>query len=408
MRFSFPRSAITLPLVAAAVACLLFAQTFNANWAGHLQTDVIIHHQQALQYAATGSWSNISFNEYQPGALWFFLTPHLLASWQDNWDAYRTGTLFLNGLLLLAHLALFKRFGPASAPWVFLALAAAAGPILLYRFDLLVSLLVLISWLLVYHHLWSWSAFVLGVATATKLYPIVVLPLVLLEAWRTRQWGTLARLLGCFAAGVAIVVVPFLLFGGSLAGIATSFDKYAVKPVGLDSLWGSALTLGWQVFAATLPVLDSANGIHGIAPASALVPLRWYDLAWVVPVGIFLATLAGTTKRIDARDALLPVIVLTLFTLSAKVINPQYLWWFVSLLPLVSLKHWPAWHQAALISTALLSLVLTQLVYPLHYNEFLDWFYGRSPSSGLFIISLIRNGLLLGFLALLVTDRRPV
>jgi threonine/homoserine/homoserine lactone efflux protein len=82
------------------------------------------------------------------------------------------------------------------------------------------------------------------------------------------------------------------------------------------------------------------------------------------------------------------------FVVFAKVLNPQYLWWFLSFMPLVVLTHngrlW--WIVAAALG---LSAALTQLVYPLNYTEFVNWFRTASGSSLWFTVILIRNGLLL-------------
>ncbi|MCH8748727.1 hypothetical protein IH781_03165 [Patescibacteria group bacterium] len=109
---SFVKNRVALLVASAAVAAVLFNQAWHPLWQGHLQTDIIVHHQQVQEYLKTGSWSNISYKEYQPGALWFFLVPHALAAFQNDYSGYLSGTLLLNTLLLVAHALLLIRYGP--------------------------------------------------------------------------------------------------------------------------------------------------------------------------------------------------------------------------------------------------------------------------------------------------------
>lgn len=403
---------VSLTLFAVAVALLLFGQTFHSAWQPHLQTDIVIHHQQANQYSQSGSWRDITFKEYQPGALWIFLVPHALSLFQDNYNVYLNGTLFLNALLLAAHGWLFYRHGPSGALWIFLLITAAAGPILLYRFELIVSLLALTAWVLFRKDKPAWSAWLLGIATATKLYPAVIFPVVIAEYIRRREFITVLMVTAAFFLGLVTIVLPFLIFGGTIADISESFTTYSIKPISLDSFWGSLLTIREQM-RGTLPNIDGANGIQGIAESSALLPLSFYNFFWLFSLGITFLILLSRFRQTNYAHPLIPIILLTVFTLSAKVINPQYIWWFFSFVPLLALQRRRSWLLGAVLVTTLLSLTLTQIVYPINYTAFLDWFYGRSTDNNLFIVSVVRNILLATFLSLLalatyeITTARP-
>lgn len=396
-------SNIRLLLAVIACAVLLFIQTFHPAWQPHLQTDIIIHHQQVLEYWQTGSWANISFKEYQPGALWFFVVPHLLAATVPDYFVYLNGTLFLNTLLLIAHGVLLWRYGPHSAVWVFLLLVAATGPILLYRFELIVSLFVLASWLLATRQRYVSAGVLVGLASITKLYPIVLLPVLAAEPVRQRQWSKIMYFSGGYIIGLLAVILPFLLFGGTIPDITTSLDTYHIKPVSLESIWGNILTLSWHV-RGMRPPIDGAHGIQGIAEIGSYIPFRAYELAWIIPVTIFLLWI--WYRRHSFLDPLISLLTLALFTLTAKILNPQYLWWFISFVPLLSLNRWSRVKRAELLITLTLALLLTQVIYPLNYSLFLEWFYGYTSDPTFVVLIFLRNGLLLSFLLLMLWHAR--
>lgn len=382
----------TLLLVGAALttATILFMQAYHVRWVPHLQSDVIIHFYQALHFQQTGSWSGVTVNEYQPGALWFFMVPAALGSFQENFDIYRSATFFLNGLLLVLHIIFFWLWGPKHSPWIFLFITLASGPILLYRFELAVSLLVLVSWWLFSRRHVPLAVLLLGLATATKLYPIILLPFLIGAAVRQRHWRLVRSIVLFFGLGLALPTLPYVA-AASWGDLRDSFSHQTIKPVGLDSLWGSGLGVYYQQVLQQRPVLDAGHGIHGIAPEAALRPLSFFNYFWIVPTGLVITLLLVLYRGRSLADPLIPLIVIMTFLLSAKVINPQYVWWFFSWLPLLPLKDYSwFWRGSVLVLTGT-ALVLTQLVYPLYYDDFLNYFYGRSAATLFFNLSVLRN-----------------
>lgn len=390
-----------IPLLAAAVATVLFVQTYHPAWQGHLQVDVATHYYQINQYLANQSWTGISFNEYQPGALWFFLLPHALASFQENFDAYKSATIFLNVALLAGHVYFYRRLGSKHAVPLFLILALATGPILFYRFDLLATFLVLIAWASFSRNQLPYAGFFLGLSTAVKLYPIIFAIIPAVKTIRERAWEQLGAYGLAFLIGVAVPTVPYLAFGGSLASLQDSFAGQSIKPVGLESLWGTSLALMSQVFPNRPLTIDGAHGIQGIGVSDAA--RGFYNWIWVVPTGAILFALLRLYPPKEYTNPLIPALVLAAFILSAKVIATQYLWWLVAWLPLISFRT-PTSQRTHVILTAAAALAISQLVYPLGYDEFVAWFRGTSDSSFLFAASVVRNGLLVWLTILLFQE----
>ncbi len=401
-------ASMPISLLAIITAVVLFVQAYHPRWQGHLQVDVVLHHLQSLYFQQQGTFSGVMMNEYQPGAYWFFLVPHLLASLSTSFDAYRAATIFTNASLLIAHGWLYWRFGPSKSVYALLSIVLAAGPILLYRFDLIVSLLVLSSWLLHMRKRTLSAVFLVGLATAIKLYPAALLPFMIAPALHQRSWQHLGLLAAVAMIGLALPIAPFLLFAGTPADIAASFEAQQIKPVGLDSAWGTLLTVTRYGTSPTYHfAIDSAHGIHGFTAPTTILPLQFYNWAWIIPVGITLFASAPRAGRPPTANPLIPLLTLTVFTMTQKVINPQYLWWFASLFPLVIWQNRARRNSALML--LLLGLIATQAVYPMYYSNFIAWFQrapfqGNEPAGWLVGTAVLRNVLLAALLMLLIKE----
>jgi hypothetical protein len=372
------------------VASLLFWQSFNAGWQGHLQTDVIIHHQQAQVWWQDKSWQNIDFKEYQPGALLWFVVPHILEGFKNNYGVYLNATLFLNWGLILAHGWLYWKEGRTESVLIFLLMLAAMGPILLFRFELLVSLLVLQGWRYWRQNNNILSGSLIGLAVAIKLYPVVLLSVLYKGG---RKW-----LLGLILGGGSLINL-FVWSGGSSTDIQAGLTGYSIKPVSLDSVWGSILSLSGLVWPERSLNVSSDQGIHGFIEPSIVWPLDIYNYVWVIPLLVLLAVFRR--RKINYKSWWVIFSVLGVFVMSSKIINPQYVWWFLCCLPLV-IKDLRPKEKLLLGGGGLLALYLTQIVYPVNYFEFLDWYYNRSQANGLIVAMIFRNIILLGIVGLAI------
>ncbi|MFH1354198.1 MAG: hypothetical protein ABIH36_02825 [bacterium] len=389
------------------ITATLVLQANHPTWQNHLQNDVIVHQEQVKYYQKTGSWSNIKAKDYQPGALWLFLLPSLFGGPSQSFNAYLNITLFINILLIIGHFYLYKHFGPPGASIFFLILLLAMGPLLLFRFDLAVTSLVLLTWLSFTHQRLSLAGFLLGVAIATKLYPIVLLPIMAAQLLKNYLFRKFALFSLSVFLGATLIVAPFLISSGSLIDISDSFDNYLVKPVGLESLWASGLTIIWQIKSSTRPAIDGSHYIQGIAPSATFLSQSFYNNFWLFPVGLITLFIIQLfwSKKYGYAYPIIPLTLLTTFVISLKVLAPQYLWWAFSFVPLINFSN-PRAPKTTFIMPIILvaTLVLTQLIYPINYSQFISWFQDATTDPGPFLISLERNILLIIFFILLLSQ----
>ena len=395
-----------LCLVTILASVILLNLAHNPRWRGHLQADTVIYQKRACAFMEAHSWGNIPNNEYQPGALWWVTLPALVPLDCHNYDAYVTAYWLLNLIVLGAFVALTKVFGPPEAPWMLLLLAVASGPILLYRFELTVSLMVFVAWLLWERRRWWASSLMLGVATSTKVYPLILMPVLVGKAYREGGVRAVIRVVVGFALGIGVVLGAFLWAGGKLfeAYAALMFHKH--KPIGLDGLMGGVIPL-YQAIVGMPMKMTPQNSIHGFAfDAFHIGPVL--DWVWI---SIYLGALLLLLKRrphCEVGGAGTIFALLLAFLVMQKTYTPQYSWWAACMLPMISGEWLSKSLKTALFIIVLAALVLGQIAYPLHYQELINAFYGGHPvENPIFWINLLKNLLWLAALAIGIWPALP-
>jgi len=138
---------------------------------------------------------------------------------------------------------------------------------------------------------------VLGLATAAKLYPAVLLPIALV--WVTRRRGPREAVLGLgvFAAVIVAIVLPFLILAPG--GVVHSLTTQLGRPLQIESL-GAAILLSLH-HAAGLPLgWASSHGSQNVTGTVAVVAAAVTSLAQVVVIGLLWARFARGPA--DAAD----------------------------------------------------------------------------------------------------------
>lgn len=385
----------------ALVVGVLLWQASLPAWRQHLETDAAVFAARATHFLSSGSWADLGRNEYQPGALWFFVIIGGLTFAALQTVTFSTVLIGVNVILLVGHYAYLLRFGHRTAPWIFLILAVATGPILLFRFELLVTALIIATWHSLRRQQEVRSSVLLGLATAIKVYPLILVPLLLLNPLRRRQYQRVIHLLAAYVVGGALPLVLWLATGGTLSTAVAGLQFHQLKPVSLEGLWGSVIMLAQT--SAHLPlIITPGYGVHGFTPTLPFLTDELLNNSWLVPVAlIYLYILWRYRTRPHNGQWELPLLITCVFVLAAKVLNPQYLWWWFAVLPLVP-ERWlrQSGGQLIVVSSAT-AAILTQLIYPLYYTEFLHWFVEPTSPPWLFALVLVRN-LLLVITAILI------
>lgn len=328
-----------------------------------------------------------------PGAMFFFLIPGIsLIVLPNTWQNYLVGLFLVNIVLVILHLLIYRRISNLS-PFIFLAIILSAGPIILYRHDLFVSLFLIISLLLWQSKKYLLSPFFLGIATSIKIFPVLLLPYFLIHQLRFHEWQKIPTTIASYLLGITSIFTLYILTGSDVKEIISTLAYNSAKPVHVESLWGSILTVVNAIIDGMWPQGLGDRGVFGINPKDIFLPLNFYNYFWLLPIFLLYLKIYNNIKKKQLLFEYVFLIVL-LFTIFSKILTPQYLLWFATLYPLLTFTRISKRLYVGLLSIILIVMLLTQFIYPLHYNELLGIFYTSGQQVEYFIILFLRNLLL--------------
>jgi hypothetical protein len=268
------------------------------------------------------------FVEYPPGAIPLFAAPSLAPG--GAYDALfkvlmalcSVAAIYLVALVLAARGVGSLRIA-ASA--VFLALVPIAlGPVSLNTYDAWPAALTVGALAALVYRRGGLAGALLGAAFAAKLYPIVLLPLALLQLGR----ASAARVLAAFAAVAGVLIVPWIAL--SPGGVWDSLDAQLGRGLHAESLAASVLLAGDK-----LGVYD-AHVVRRLHPAATrdLVGDAPHALGYVTSGLALLAVVAVWVAYARRRELGVAFVAAVAGALAfAKVLSPQYLLWLIPLIP---------------------------------------------------------------------------
>lgn len=213
---------------------------------------------------------------------------------------------------------------PGRRPWDAAMVALAPGIVLAgtINWDLWAACLLAVGMYFFARNRLVLAGVLIGLATATKLYPVLILGAILLLAVRSGKWRPLLVTGGIAAATWLLVNLPFAAVNPS--GWAFFLQYSADRGAGYSSAWFAynlvAGRLGW-----------SGLGADGVSILSA----GFFVLACA---GIAVVALAAPRRP---RLAQLAFLIVAAFILTSKVYSPQYVVWLIPLLALAR----PRWRD---------------------------------------------------------------
>jgi hypothetical protein len=354
---------------------LLWWQAQQPTWNNHMQVDIwVMWERLSYWYSHGHSFAGLRGNEILPATLMYLFVPVALSpTGSVNYGNYLPMMMLINLLVIGGHWFLVKNKS------IFLTTLLFLGPILIFRFDALVTLFMLLSFYAFNKKRYSQSGFWLGIATGMKVFPVIFLPYLVMILFTEHKLKEIARLLIFFAEALIIPVFIFFLLGGNYEQIVIALSFHGQKLISIESLPGSLIT-GWSLLSKGFPpVMIPGNGIWAVAG-----PAAFLNRFWILPVAICYLVIWRKRGLINKFHYIVPYALMLIFSVFSKNLNPQYLWWFMVLLPFVN----PS--PLAWIVTLVVAL-LNQMVFPLYYTIFTENFFKHNQSYWIYYLLLARN-----------------
>ena len=374
------------------VSWLLWTQANHPLWHLHIVVDPVVYWQRALAFHESGgTWAPMGMNEYQPGALWFFAGVMAASGGAGEFDGFLRALMVANLLLLAAHVALARIFVSVRAAWLMLLFALLVGPILLCRFELLVSFLVLAAWVFWQRGIFVPSAVILGMAAATKVYPVLLLPLLTVASWLEGKWSRAGAVVFAWLGGGVLVAGSLAIFGSGWSDIVAAIHFHFDKPFGVEGLLGSGIPVLQSVLGIPLRMAPR-NGIHGFESDLGALPtllLEWSWLGAFAAVAWLIVSSCPRAERCAAPGAIF--VLFGWYVLLGKLTAPQYAWWALPFLALAPASFLSRGEWKSLLVLLTFALVAAQVVYPLNYSEFLGCFSGNYLGNRIFLLNAAKN-----------------
>jgi len=374
------------------VLFFLVKLAYNPSWRYHLDADVKgFYYPHLIHFLQNSSFVGINKNEYFPGAMFFFLIPGLaLLLGSNNASTYLAGLIAVNMLIIVILLYIYRKHNHFS-PFIFLAILLFSGPIFFFRHDLYVSLVMILSLLLWKLHKRNFAALILGIAATIKIYPFLIFPYFLILSLKNQSPRKSVEIFIWFMSGIFLIFGPYILLGSSTSEILSTINLNSIKPVHIESLWGSFLTIFSKITDGTWALGKGEHGIFGIDPRYIFLPLNFYNYFWIIPLGIFYIFLYKKVSKNGELMVEVVFLIVLLFIIFSKILAGQYIFWILTLFPLISMKDGTERIYISSLVVVFLIVLLTQYVYPLHYTELLNNFYTRGENVMLFYLLVVRN-----------------
>lgn len=379
-----------------AIIYILF-QSLNPNFYLHLFPDVFAFHDRAIYFWGNLSLTNLGHNEYQPGALvFFFLIGAGSFVFDTSIETYRWILFAANIILIIGTAFLFDRMKKTAGILLLSVLLVFLGPILLFRFDLLVILLLTLVFYLwdKGHHEIAMS--ILSFSVLVKVYPLIYLPYLLFLSLKKQN---IKKSIYLFSIFLSSLICYFLLytvvFKISFTDSYVSYNFHNLKSVATESPWASLFYFVHLIRGIPLPLMESAYGINAVLRTEVFPSINFYNYFWILPVGLFnLYYFFINRKKADKLDYKFIALNMLIFLVFYKVFSNQYWGWFLFLLPLLDIRTLLKKTWIINIFLIILTTILHTFIYPLNYSEWLDTLNQRNVNLFLIWVMIISSAIL--------------
>jgi hypothetical protein len=310
--------------------------------------------------------------EYPPGALAPFAVPALISSTSDGFSRAFEALMTLGMGVICALIVLSQRALHASlrrtvlSVGAFLLGALLLGSFILTRFDLYAAAFTLAAVCAILRGRLILGPIMLGLAIATKIYPAVLLPLLVARAWKREGPRAAFRDTAVTVGAAAAVYLPFMLVAPE--GVARSVWRQLGRPLQIESL-GSGVLLAFH-HAAGMPLeWASGSGSQNLTGTVSTVASGVTTIVGAAALALVWVRYARGDTESQARFAQYAAAAVVAFVAFGKVLSPQFLVWLLAIVVIV-----PGLRGAVASVLLVVACGLTRLWFPRSYWELVKEF----------------------------------
>jgi hypothetical protein len=367
--------------------------------------DIDLYHRYAQAFWL-GTWNSPPLRslplEYPP----LSVIPFSLSLLPPLSDYITVYALWMLGIFAAGYFAI-RRYESERAAEVYAVYCLLGGlSTLLGRFDLVPALILVAAYWTARARHFDLAYMLVAAGTLIKLYPLLLLPVIVLEHWRALGSPRLLAIpprpvlrgIGLFAGLVVVGFAVARILNPD--GWLSPFTYNTVRPIQVESVPATILWVGswmglpawpdhsFHSFNLVGPLTGSLNVLSTLALLGGCLWIYWRQLT-------------GHMSFVRALLACTLVIIC-----SSRVFSPQYLLWVIPLVAAIERKYDLVW---------LAVCVLTTLIYPFAYRGFQLYGLTTPDSYPVLFLALIgaRNALLVVataryLLPHLGAQRRPI
>ncbi len=336
-------------------------------------------------------------SEYPPLAsslFYVFQDNPLRTSFNNTWKGFLVLMLALTCLWTFA--AGRRREAVLLSGSLLLCIPLLGSELMLARYDILVALLLFLTWQSRQNNRHIPAGVFLGLAVSLKIVPILVLPFLWLQTPHGKRRDVL---LGCISGLLLGIAIPILIMGPQavLANIGYLLGYHEARGIQVESSWAGLLFLWSAVSGAILTIDNIAQSFEIMEQTMIAMIASLTTIAGLVFLFGKIAKDRTTSGSFDPPILFLPLLWAFLTT---PVLSPQYFVWIIPLLLVYSaqelLDHPHRIMPWLLLSLTLLTAALTHWIFPILYYDLIHF------SSFLAVILLnLRNLCVLALLSTL-------
>lgn len=284
----------------------------------------------AVPYADNGmAW------EYPPMAFVLFLIPRLMASSPFGYGiAYNIEVFafFMIGLWLIKKTAEHYGRNPVSFMGIYALLMILMFEFVADRYDIFPMVTTAAAIYCYVTGRRDWALVFLTVAAAMKLYPAMIVPLVLISMLAGRDWKSLAKGISVSAAAVALLVIPLFLAG---ADPLSYLQYHILRPLQVETVAASVIMMATSMGLTSSWTMMSFGSDNLFGPWADIILPYLPVLTGLSAVFLYaaFATVTMKMKRIgegtDPQFAIIAFLLISMSMVFGKVLSPQFLIWLI-------------------------------------------------------------------------------